>query len=141
MTGSISAIVSNIYFGQGPWTPFQMFAWGFLGFLTGLITDKKKTVGPVFLILVGFIGGVGFSAFMDIYTTVSMGGEFKWERYLMYIISALPVTATYVVSNITFLLVLTKPILGKLNRIKTKYGLFKGRNTVNMTWSLKKQKQ
>ena len=37
MVGSLTAIVSNIFFGQGPWTPFQMFVWGVLGFLSGLI--------------------------------------------------------------------------------------------------------
>ena len=32
----LTALVSNFYFGQGPWTPFQMFAWGFIGFIAGL---------------------------------------------------------------------------------------------------------
>ena len=38
LTGSIAALVSNMFFGQGPWTPFQMIAWGILGFIAGLLS-------------------------------------------------------------------------------------------------------
>lgn len=42
LTGALSAILSNIWFGQGAWTPFQMFAWGFVGFLAGLLAAPLK---------------------------------------------------------------------------------------------------
>lgn len=135
IVGSFTAIVSNIYFGQGPWTPFQMLSWGLIGFITGLVTSKSKKVGPVFLILSGVIGGAGFSLLMDVWTTLSATGTFLWGSYLVYITSALPMTITYMYSNVAFLLVLTQPILGKLNRVKTKYGLFPERNTVVCTLS------
>lgn len=135
IVGSFTAIVSNIYFGQGPWTPFQMLSWGLIGFITGLVTSKSKKVGPVFLILSGVIGGAGFSLLMDVWTTLSATGTFLWDSYLVYITSALPMTITYMYSNVAFLLVLTQPILGKLNRVKTKYGLFPERNTVVCTLS------
>ena len=38
LTGAVSAFVSNFLFGQGPWTPWQMFAYGIAGFLAGLLT-------------------------------------------------------------------------------------------------------
>ena len=36
LVGSLSAVVSNIFFGQGPWTPFQMFSWGIIGLIAGV---------------------------------------------------------------------------------------------------------
>ena len=36
MTGALTAVISNFYFGQGAWTPFQMFTWGLIGFLGGI---------------------------------------------------------------------------------------------------------
>lgn len=51
LVGAMSMLVSNIFFGQGPWTPWQMFAMGMLGFLAGAIfkqetpCDKKKKYG------------------------------------------------------------------------------------------------
>ena len=35
LVGSLSALISNFWFGQGPWTPFQMFAWGMIGLVGG----------------------------------------------------------------------------------------------------------
>ena len=35
MTGALSALVSNMFFGQGMWTPFQMIIWGLIGFVGG----------------------------------------------------------------------------------------------------------
>ena len=40
VVGSLSAVASNFYFGQGPWTPFQMFSWGFIGFLAGALAPN-----------------------------------------------------------------------------------------------------
>lgn len=124
MVGSLTAIVSNIFFGQGPWTPFQMFVWGILGFLSGLIFYKKQTSNRFILAVIGLVGGIAYSMLMDIWTTVSMEGTFNILRYLFYISSSFPFMAIYAVSNVVFLFVLAKPFLEKLNRIKTKYGIF-----------------
>lgn len=40
ITGALTAFVSNMFFGQGPWTPWQMFALGLLGFISGLVFRK-----------------------------------------------------------------------------------------------------
>ena len=40
LIGAISRFVCNFYMGQGPWTPWQMFCWGLLGFLAGLAFNK-----------------------------------------------------------------------------------------------------
>lgn len=124
MVGSLTAIVSNIFFGQGPWTPFQMFVWGILGFLSGLIFYKKQTSNRFILAAIGLVGGIAYSMLMDIWTTLSMEGTFNILRYLFYISSSFPFMAIYAVSNVVFLFVLAKPFLEKLNRIKTKYGIF-----------------
>lgn len=123
VVGSLSAIVSNFYFGQGPWTPFQMFAWGLLGFLAGLVA-KPLIKSKVLLCVFGALAGVLYSLTMDIWTILWADGSFNVSRYIAAVISALPVTAEYAVSNIIFLLILAKPIGDKLERIKRKYGLF-----------------
>ena len=53
-----------------------------------------------------------------------MNGSFSGELWIAAIISAAPVTAVYCVSNVVFLLVLNKPLGKKLERLKTKYGIF-----------------
>ncbi|MBR7070899.1 MAG: ECF transporter S component [Clostridia bacterium] len=121
--GSLSAVVSNFYFGQGPWTPFQMFSWGLIGFLAGMLSNPLKK-SKVFLCVFGILAGISFSLTMDIWTTLWADGTFNLSRYIASVVTALPLTTEYAVSNVLFLLLLTKPIGEKLERVKKKYGLF-----------------
>ena len=123
ITGAFSAVVSNFYFGQGPWTPFQMFAWGLVGFLAGLLA-KRLLESKVLLIIFGALSGVVFSFIMDVWTTLWADGTFNIARFIASITTAAPFTVVYMVSNVIFLLLLTKPIGRKLQRLKTKYGIF-----------------
>lgn len=123
VVGAMSAVVSNFYFGQGPWTPFQMLAWGLIGFLAGIF-GKSFRKNKILLCLLGAFAGVFYSLTMDIWTTLWVDGTFLVSRYLALVVSALPVTIEYAVSNVIFLWILNKPIGEKLERIKKKYGLF-----------------
>ena len=123
VVGSLSAVVSNFYFGQGPWTPFPMVAWGVLGFLAGILAAPLKR-RKLWMILYGVLAGLLFSVIMDVWATLWADGTFNLSRYLAALISAIPVALEYAVSNVVFLLLLARPIGEKLERIKTKYGLF-----------------
>ena len=39
LVGALAALVSNFFLGQGPWTPWQMYAWGLVGYLAGVLAD------------------------------------------------------------------------------------------------------
>lgn len=121
--GSLSAVVSNFYFGQGPWTSFQMFAWGFIGLGAGVFSQILKK-SKAALCIYGALSGIAFSLMMDVWTTLWVDGTFNLQRYIALAVSALPFTAEYAISNVIFLLILSNPIGEKLERIKTKYGLF-----------------
>lgn len=123
LVGSVSAIVSNIFFGQGPWTPFQMFVWGIIGFIAGIIFRDRIKPNRVALCIFGAFSGVLFSAMMDIWTVLAVDGTWSWQRYFAAMASAVPFMIVYAVSNVIFLMILAKPFLEKLNRIKTKYGI------------------
>lgn len=120
--GALSAVVSNFFFGQGPWTPFQMFAWGMIGLLAGLcgryLREKR-----LFLVLYGVLAGVAFSMVMDVWTVLWYGGGFGEGLYLSAMLTALPHTALYSVSNGVFLWLIAKPFGEKLARVKLKYGV------------------
>lgn len=125
ITGAMTAFVSNFFYGQGPWTPFQMFAWGIIGLFAGLIFNPDKKINLLLLCLIGVLGGVLFSLVMDIWTTISVDGIFLWQRYLTLLVSGLPFTIIYAVSNVVFLLLGATPLLSRLNRIRQKYGVFR----------------
>ncbi len=122
LCGSLSAFLSNFLFMQGPWTPFQMFIWGMIGFAAGLIREPLKK-SRALLFAYGALSGIVYSAFMDIWTTVWFDGHFLFSRYIAAIAAALPITAVYVISNIVFLMLLSAPVSRKLERVNKKYGL------------------
>jgi len=123
LTGALSAVVSDFYFGQGPWTPFQMFSWGLIGLLAGVLSNPLIR-SRIFLVIYGAASGVLFSLVMDVWTVLSLdGGSFNLSRFSAATLTALPVTCVYVISNIIFLLIL-QPLFGKkIERLKAKYGL------------------
>lgn len=124
VTGSMTAILSNVFFGQGPWTPFQMLVWGLTGFLSGVVCQRGKRPGKLRLILIALFSGLFYSLAMDIWTTLSIEGSFSLSRYLFHASVALPMTVCYALSNMIFLLLLTRPLLEKTERMRVKFGVF-----------------
>lgn len=122
LTGALSVLISNIYFGQGPWTPFQMLGFGLIGLVAGYLAPLLLR-SRIALVLYGVAAGVAYSFLMDIWTVLWYSGGFDPQLYLAAIVSAIPFTAVYTVSNAVFLLLLSKPVGNKLRRIKMKYGV------------------
>ncbi len=122
LTGALAAFMSNFYFGQGPWTPFQMLAWGLIGLIAGYLSNPLKK-HKVLLLIYGIASGVIYSFVMDIWTVLWYDGGFRWELYASAVVAALPHTIIYAVSNFVFLWFMAKPFGEKLERIKIKYGI------------------
>ena len=126
MTGSISAFVSNFIFGQGAWTPWQMFAFGLAGLLAGylcragVMTSGKRLVtafigGGMILVLIGPI--------LDTCTLLTMSSVINTEAVGTVYLSGLPFNAVHGAAVFLTLLILAHPMIEKLDRIKVKYGL------------------
>lgn len=122
LVGAMSAVLSNFYFGQGPWTAFQMLAWGLIGLFAGIFSEKLLK-SRILLLIYGALTGIAYSFIMDIWTVLWYNQGFDIRLYLAALVSAIPYTASYAVSNVLFLYLLAKPFGEKLHRIKVKYGV------------------
>ena len=127
LVGALSMLVSDIFFGQGPWTPWQMFTMGLIGLISGLIfyRDGQTTMAEKKprLILTVF----GFLAVLIIY-----GGIMNPASVLMYqenvnlqmlaaaYIPGLPVDLIHATSTAVFLWLAAEPMLEKLERVEKK---------------------
>lgn len=121
LTGALSAIISNFYFGQGPWTPFQMLSWGLLGLLAGLLNRPLRR-SRLLMSIYGVFAGAVYSMVMDVWTVLWYNGGFNASLYTAALVTALPHTLSYAISNVIFLNLLARPFGEKLDRIKIKYG-------------------
>ena len=196
LIGALGRFVLNFYAGQGPWTPWQMFCWGLLGFLAGLAfnranLEKKKSrnfravMGPVmcviFAILVAYLsyillppsdgatflgwrlyvfGAIGlllgvlvqrkqlpvddvtltiftffttfilYGGLMNIFTMLSAASipgnpEVSWDALKMYYISGVTYDFGHAITAAIFNFIFGEKLIGKLERIKLKYGIYR----------------
>jgi energy-coupling factor transport system substrate-specific component len=77
-TGALAALVSNLYLGQGPYTPWQMLAWGSCGLLGGLAAPLLRRRVP--LALTCFALGFAFDALMDVWEWLSFYPH-TWQAF------------------------------------------------------------
>ena len=122
LTGALAAALSNFYFGQGPWTAFQMLAWGFIGLIAGWMANPLKKHRWL-LLWYGVLAGAVYSLIMDVWNVLWYGGVFNWTLYAASVATALPHTILYAVSNFVFLFFLARPFGEKMERVKVKYGV------------------
>ncbi|WP_296877993.1 ECF transporter S component [Thomasclavelia sp.] len=122
LAGSLSALLSDFVFGMGPWTPFQMIAWGLIGYLAGMFS-KQLYQNQWLLYLYGLISGILFSLIMDLWSVLTIEQTFNLTRYLVTFLSSLPVTIIYMISNVVFLILLKTTMFRILQRVKVKYGI------------------
>ena len=120
--GAFTALISNMYFGQGPWTPFQMLSFGLIGLLAGVLGKLLKKSRMV-LAIYGIFAGISYSFVMDVWTVLWYNEGLPIKLYGAAILTALPYTIAYAVSNVIFLLILYKPFSRKMERIVYKIGL------------------
>ena len=124
MTGAISAFASNFFFSQGPWTPWQMMAYGFGGFIAGLIFHRRKRQHPVVLVVFGFLT-IAFCVgpLLDTSTVFTVNTQITWKRTLAVYAAGFPYNLKHALACAVTMLIFSKPLLYKLGRLKVKYGM------------------
>ncbi|MDI9471364.1 MAG: ATP-binding cassette domain-containing protein [Bacillota bacterium] len=125
MVGAMTMLSSNVLFGQGPWTPWQMFAMGTIGLLAGIffrkgLLHRDRISLSVFGALTTFLvyGGIMNPASVLMYQPNP-----NWQMILTAYITGIPADAIHATATVLFLWLFSEPMLEKLDRVKVKYGL------------------
>lgn len=130
MTGVMSAFISNFFFGQGPWTPWQMLAMGLVGFLAGILFSHKKLEKRRQLFGLVVYGGLSvtivYGLIMDTSAVLLSTNAVSFSMLLAAYGAGFLFNLIHGVSTLLFIVVLAKPVLNKLYRMKKKYGVFRG---------------
>ncbi len=129
LSGAISGFISNFLFGQGPLTPWQMFAYGMGGFVIGLLYRlgllKRRSVplaaaGAVCVLVV--VGPL-----LDTGSLLVMAAEVTKESAAAIYLSGLPVNVIHATATALTLLLVSDPMFEKLDRIRIKYGMMEAK--------------
>ena len=125
LVGCMIMMVSNMFFGQGPWTPWQMFSYGMIGFLAGILFQKGiLKAKKLHLCIYGFLSVFFiFGGIMNPAAILMSYGYITKKSLIAFYISGAPVDLVQATSTVIFLWFMSRPLLEKLERIKRKYGL------------------
>jgi len=124
--GAVAAMASNMLLGQGPWTPWQMAAWGLVGLTAGAFRKSRMMNSKIGRIFFGIVWGFLFGWIMNIWgflAIVQSGTPLDWKAFLLYIVGSAVFDSFHAISNVIFLLVFGDLWLKILTRFKRKYGL------------------
>ncbi|MCL2363202.1 MAG: ECF transporter S component [Defluviitaleaceae bacterium] len=127
MVGAMTILVSNIFFGQGPWTPWQMLAMGLIGLLAGaLFHHRNKSISRVVLAIFGaLVTVVVYGGIMNSAGVLMFQPQPTRDMFLFSFMYGLPFDIVHGVATAVFILLMARPILEKIDRIQTKYGDFR----------------
>ena len=133
LTGSISLFVSNFLFGQGPWTPFQMFGYGITGLLFGIAADRglipRAHHSRLRLIVTSIVSGVFvlvvLGPILDTATLLTMMSTVNLQTATAVYLSGVPFNAMQAAATVVTFLLIANPLLKKFERVRVKYGLLR----------------
>ena len=123
LVGSVTMLASNIFFSQGPWTPWQMFSMGIIGFLAGVFFRKRWRNKWTMAVFGALCAIVIYGGIMNPASALMWSDEINLGIILSYYVSGFPMDCVQAAATFLILLLGGEPILEKLERIKTKYGL------------------
>lgn len=125
LVGAVSAFVSNFFFGQGPNTPWQMFAFGIIGFLAGILYERGplKTSRLSLCVFGGASTLLLYGGIVNAGTLLISGLPVTLPAYLTVCLGSLPFDLIHAAASVVFLFLISQPMIEKIERIKKKYGL------------------
>lgn len=124
LVGAGSAFLSNFFFGQGPWTPWQMLGFGLIGFLAGLFFAHRYQPKRLGLCVFGFFAVFAlYGPLLDVGSVLMVSGDVTKEAIVAALATGVAFNAIHGGATVLFLALAGEPLLRKLDRVKIKYGI------------------
>lgn len=123
MVGALVALVSNFFFGQGPWTPWQMYSWGLIGYMAGVLNGVGAFNHRSALYAYAFISPLFYGFILNSWYIIGWVHPITWQTALAAYAAGLPLDVIHSIATVTFLAILYEPWKRKLLRIKSKFDL------------------
>lgn len=120
MTGATAALASNFFLGQGPWTPWQMFAWGLAGTSAAYFRAACPSAGKWGMTAFQFAWGYLFGGIMNIWTWAAFIYPVTWQSFLATYAAGIWFDSCHAIGNVLFYLFFGAGITKILQRTKRK---------------------
>ena len=123
--GALAGLASNFFFGQGPWTPWQMAGWGATGVIgAGLAVVTHHRIGRWPLAIVCAVVGFGFTALQDVGDWVTYS-DHSLAQLGIYVGKGIGFDFVHAAGCLVFALAFGPALINSLTRFRTR---------LNVTW-------
>ncbi len=119
--GALAALVSNFWFGQGPWTPWQMAGWGMCGVMGAALALGARNAGRFSLAAVCGIAGIAYGLLLNFSLMATYGGDLSFERFLTLEARAVPFDVAHAAGNVAFALIAGPAMVRMLVRFRRRF--------------------
>ena len=119
--GALAGLVSNFWFGQGPWTPWQMAGWGLCGVLGAALALGARNAGRLTLAATCGFAGIAYGILLNFSLMASYGGDLSWQRFLALEARAVPFDAAHAIGNVTLALLAGPAMVRMLVRFRARF--------------------
>ncbi len=119
--GALAGLVSNFWFGQGPWTPWQMAGWGMCGVMGAGLALGVRNAGRLSLAAVCGLAGIAYGVLLNFSLMATYGGDLSLERFLTLEARAIPFDLAHVVGNVAFALLAGPAMVRMLVRFRQRF--------------------
>jgi energy-coupling factor transport system substrate-specific component len=119
--GALTALVSNFWFGQGPWTPWQMAGWGLCGILGAALALGGRNAGRFTLAAVCGGAAILYGALLNFSLMATYGGDLSWRQFVVYEGRALPFEIAHFMGNVVLALVAGPAMVRMLIRFRERF--------------------
>ncbi len=119
IAGALSALCSNILFGQGAWTPWQMLGFGLVGALAGILGRRGSLEKRLPLCLYGAAAGFLYGIIVDSFYLLGYIAP-SWQAIRAALVGGVLFNAIHAAANVFFLSIFGRSWIKKLTRIRDK---------------------
>jgi energy-coupling factor transport system substrate-specific component len=119
--GAFAALGSNLWFGQGPWTPWQMVAWGLCGVLGAALALGTRNANRFALAGICGVAAILFGTLMNFSTMAISGGDLSWEKFWFYEGRAVAFEVAHFTANVALALVAGPAMVRMLVRFRERF--------------------
>jgi energy-coupling factor transport system substrate-specific component len=119
--GALAGLVSNFWFGQGPWTPWQMVGWGLCGVLGAALALGTRNAGRLTLATVCGFAGIIYGALLNFSLMATYGGDLSLRHFLVLEARGIPFDAAHAIANFTLALIAGPAMVRMLIRFRERF--------------------
>jgi energy-coupling factor transport system substrate-specific component len=119
--GALAGLVSNFWFGQGPWTPWQMAAWGLCGVLGAALALGTRNAGRFVLAATCGFAAIFFGALMNFSLMATYGGDLSWRHFWVLEGRAIPFEVAHLAGNVVLALLAGPAMVRMLVRFRERF--------------------